>query len=53
VASEYRSKWGWTLFWGTALLAVGLGELASPAWYALSLLAIAAAILKDAFARSR
>lgn len=50
---EYRSKWGWTLFWGTAFLAVGLGELASPAWYALPLVAIAAVILKDAFVRSR
>jgi hypothetical protein len=53
VMREYRSKWGWTLFWGTAFLAVGLGELASPAWYALPLVAIATVILKDALVRSR
>ena len=50
---EYRSKWGWTLFWGTILLAGGLAELASPVWYALPLVAIAVVILKDVFARSR
>ena len=49
---QYRSKWGWTLFWGTAFLALGLGELASPVWYALPLVAVAAIILKDAFART-
>lgn len=47
---RYRSKWGWTLFWGSAFLAVGLAELASPVWYALPLVAIAAIILKEAFA---
>ena len=47
---QYRSKWGWTLFWGSAFLAIGLGELASPIWYALPLLAIAAVILRGAFA---
>lgn len=49
---RYRSKFGWTLFWGSAFLAFGLGELASPAWYALPLVAIALAILKDALVRS-
>jgi len=53
VMPEYRSKWGWDLFWGTAFLTFGLGELASPAWYALPLVAIAVIILKDVFARSR
>ena len=53
VTPAYRSKWGWNLFWGTAFLSFGLGELASPAWYALPLVAIAAVILKDAFAHSR
>ena len=53
VLPDYRSKWGWTLFWGTAFLALGLGELASPAWYALPLVAVSAVILKDAFVRSR
>lgn len=49
---QYRSKWGWTLFWGTAFQAVGLAELASPFWYALPMVAIAAIILREAFARS-
>ena len=53
VIRRYRSKWGWTLFWGTAFLAVGLGELVSAAWYALPLLAIAAVILKSALVRDR
>ena len=53
VMPEYRSKWGWNLFWGTAFLSGGLGELASPVWYALPLVAIAVVILKDGFARSR
>ncbi len=48
---RYRSKWGWTLFWGSAFLALGLGELSSPVWYALPLAAIAAIILSGAFAR--
>ncbi|MDH3730313.1 MAG: hypothetical protein OES13_04190 [Acidimicrobiia bacterium] len=48
---KYRSKFGWTLFWGTAFLAIGLGELANPAWYALPLAAIAVVILKDALTR--
>lgn len=47
--ARYRSKWGWTLFWGMAFLALGLGELASPVWYALPLVAIAAVILGGAF----
>ena len=47
---RYRSKWGWTLFWGTAFLAFGLGELASPVWYALPPVAIAVIILREAFA---
>jgi len=49
---EYRSKFGWTLFWGSAFLAFGLGELASPVWYALPLVAIAVVILKDVLVRS-
>jgi hypothetical protein len=49
---RYRSKWGWTLFWGTAFLAIGLGELAGPIWYALPLVAIAATILSGAFSPS-
>ena len=49
---RYRSKWGWTLFWGAAFLAIGLGELASPVWYALPLVAIAVIILSGAFARN-
>lgn len=49
---RYRSKWGWTLFWGTAFLALGLGELASPVWFALPLVAIAATIFTGAFSRS-
>jgi hypothetical protein len=49
---RYRSKWGWTLFWGAAFLAFGLGELASPVWYALPLVAIAVIILSGAFARN-
>lgn len=50
---QYRSKWGWTLFWGCAFLALGLGGLASPIWYALPLVAIAIAILSGVLARSR
>ncbi len=50
---RYRSKLGWTLFWGTAFLAIGLGEVADPVWYALPLAAIAVVILGGAFARSR
>lgn len=50
---EYRSKWGWTLFWGTAFLSGGLAELTSPVWYALPLVAIAVVILKDVFAPNR
>ena len=46
---RYRSKWGWNLFWGTAFLAFGFGELASPVWYALPLVAIATIILAGAF----
>ncbi|MCP5110298.1 MAG: hypothetical protein GY953_05640, partial [bacterium] len=49
---RYRSKWGWTLFWAAAFLAFGLGELASPVWYALPLVAVAVTILSGAFARS-
>lgn len=49
---SYRYKFGWTLFWGTAFLAVGLGGLASPVWYALPLIVIAGMILKEAFAHS-
>ncbi|MEE8331201.1 MAG: hypothetical protein V3R84_05460 [Acidimicrobiia bacterium] len=48
---KYRSKFGWTLFWGTAFLAIGLGELVSPIWYALPLVAIAVVILKDTLTR--
>lgn len=47
MAPKYRSKWGWSLFWGTAFLALGLGEIASPVWYALPLFAIAVVILKE------
>jgi hypothetical protein len=50
---EYRSKLGWTLFWGTVFLSLGLGGLVSRAWHALPLVVIAVAILKDAFATSR
>lgn len=50
--TEYRSKWGWTLFWGTVWLAIGLGELASPIWYALPLVAIAAVIMASTFTRT-
>ncbi len=50
---RYRSKLGWTFFWGTAFLAFGLAELAHPAWYALPLVAIATVILGGTFARSR
>lgn len=49
---RYRSKWGWTLFWGAAFLALGLGELTSPVWYALPLVAIAATILIGALAHT-
>lgn len=48
----YRSKIGWTLFWGAVFLALGLGELASPVWYALPLVVVAGIILKGAFDRS-
>jgi hypothetical protein len=48
----YRSKWAWSMLWGTIFLALGLGGLVSPAWYALPLVGIAVLILKDAFARS-
>ncbi len=51
--AEYRSKWGWNLFWGSAFLAIGLGELASGVWYALPLAALAIVILSGAFARTR
>jgi len=47
---RYRSKWGWTLFWGSGFLAIGLSELASPIWFALPLVAVAVVILKGAFA---
>ena len=50
---RYRGKWGWTLIWGAVFLAIGLGELASPAWYALPLVAIALVILIGALAPKR
>lgn len=49
---EYRSKWGWTFFWGTAFLAFGLGELSSPVWYSLPLVALALIVLRETLARS-
>jgi len=52
VTPGYRSKWGWTLFWGSAFLAIGLGGLGHNAWYALPLVVIAIVILKDVFTRS-
>jgi hypothetical protein len=51
LAPAYRAKWGWSLFWGAGFLALGLGELAHSAWYALPLIAIAIVILKDALTR--
>lgn len=51
VMIDYRSKFGWTLAWGAAFLAIGLGELASPAWYALPLAAIAVLILWEGLTR--
>lgn len=50
---EYRSKWGWTLFWGSAFLALGLGELVSPAWYALPLAVGAAFVMTGVFTNKR
>jgi hypothetical protein len=47
--TEYRSKFGWTLFWGTVFLSLGLGGLAHPAWHALPLVAIAVITLRSAF----
>lgn len=52
IVPQYRSKWGWTLFWGSAFLALGLGGLVHAAWYALPLVAIAIVILRDVFART-
>jgi hypothetical protein len=49
---SYRSKWAWSMLWGTIFLALGLGGLVSQAWYALPLVGIAVLILKDTFARS-
>ncbi len=48
---RYRSKWGWSLFWGSAFLALGLGGLAHNAWYALPLVAIAVVIFRSALIR--
>jgi hypothetical protein len=48
---RYVSKWGWTLFWGAAFLAIGLGEVASPVWFALPLAAVAVLILVGTFTR--
>ena len=48
---RYRGKWGWSLFWGSAFLALGLGGLVHSAWYALPLVAISVVILKGALAR--
>lgn len=45
VVRRYRSKLGWTLFWASLFLAVGLGELAGRAWHALPLVTIAGLIL--------
>ena len=47
--TEYRSKFGWTLFWGAVFLSLGLGGLAHPAWHALPLVAIAVITLRSAF----
>ena len=51
--TEYRSKFGWTLFWGTVFLSLGLGGLAHPAWHALPLFAIAVITLRSAFRDTR
>lgn len=45
--TRYRSRLGWTLFWGTVFLSLGLGEVVGPAWYALPLVAIAVLILSS------
>jgi hypothetical protein len=42
---RYRSKLGWTLFWGSLFLSLGLGEIVGRAWHALPLVAIAGLIL--------
>ena len=47
--ARYRSKWGWTLFWGTGFLAVGLAEFTTQIWFALPLAAIAVIVLAGAF----
>lgn len=47
--TDYRSKFGWTLFWGAVFLSLGLGGLAHSAWHALPLVAIAVITLKSAF----
>lgn len=50
---HYRSKFGWTLFWGSVGLSIGLGGLAHEAWYALPLATVAVLILRGAFADER
>jgi hypothetical protein len=50
--TRYRSRVGWTLFWGTVFLSFGLGQLVGRAWYALSLMAIAGLILSGTSRRT-
>jgi hypothetical protein len=50
---RYRARFGWTLFWGTVLLALGLGGMVSGAWYALPLAAVAVLILYDVRSKAR
>ena len=50
--TRYRSRVGWTLFWGTVFLSFGLGQLVGRAWYALLLVAIAGLILSGPFRRT-
>ena len=49
---RYRSRLGWTVFWGALFLSLGLGELVSRAWHALLLVAFAGLILGGAFHRA-
>jgi hypothetical protein len=50
--TRYRSKIGWTFFWGTVFLSLGLGQLVARAWFALPLVAIAGLILTGTLHRS-
>jgi hypothetical protein len=51
--TSYRSKVGWTLFFGTIFLSFGLAGMAGPAWLALPMVVVAVLILGTTVSASR